>query len=133
MSRQPQAAAPGGFNDLRIEIIIGTLLRTGVVLAAAVVLTGGVLYLIRNGHSTSNYAIFHGEPERLKGLGDIVRGALALDPREIIQLGLLLLIATPVARVIFSAIAFAIERDYLYVVITLIVLGILLYSLLGST
>ena len=132
MSRQPQAAAPGGFNDLRIEIIIGTLLRTGVVLAAAVVLTGGVLYLIRNGHSTSNYAIFHGEPERLKGLGDIVRGALALDPREIIQLGLLLLIATPVARVAFSIGGFLAERDRLYTIVTLLVLAILLGSIFWS-
>ena len=55
-----------------------------------------------------------------------------MSARAIIQLGLLLLIATPVARVLFSAIAFALERDSMYVVITLIVLAILLYSLLGS-
>jgi len=68
----------------------------------------------------------------LKSISDIVHGALGLSGRAIIQLGLLLLIATPVARVLFSAIAFAIERDYMYVLITLVVLGILLYSLLGS-
>jgi uncharacterized membrane protein len=132
MTEQSQTAQPGGFNDQRIEIIIGTLLRTGVVLAAIVVLAGGLLYLTQFGRGTPNFATFHGEPERLKSLSDIVRGAIALDPREIIQFGLLLLIATPVARVIFSAIAFAIERDYMYVVITLIVLGILMYSLFGS-
>ncbi len=49
-----------------------------------------------------------------------------------IQLGLLLLIATPIARVAFSVVGFAIERDRMYVVFTLIVLAILLYSLLGS-
>ncbi len=133
MNVEAKTAAPGGFDDQRIEIIIGTLLRTGVILAAAVVLAGGILYLVQNGHNTTHYTTFHGEPARLKSLSDIFHGAIALDPREIIQLGLLLLIATPVARVLFSVIGFAIERDYLYVIITLIVLGILLYSLLGSS
>jgi uncharacterized membrane protein len=120
------------WNDQRIEIIIGTLLRTGVMLAATVVLIGGVLYLARHGHEVPNYTTFHGEPESLKSVKDIVHGALGGSARAIIQLGLLLLIATPVARVVFSAVAFAVERDYMYVVITLIVLGVLLYSLLAS-
>ncbi len=120
------------WDDQRIEVIIGALLRTGVILAASVVLLGGVLYLMRHGHEVADYATFHGEPENLKSVSQIVRGVLAGSAHAIIQLGLLLLIATPVARVIFSAIAFAIEHDYLYVTITLIVLGILLYSLLAS-
>ena len=120
------------WGDLEIEIIIGALLRTGVILAAAVVLFGAVVYLAHHGLDAVNYRTFHGDPEFLRTLTGIVRGALHLDGRAIIQLGLLLLIATPVARVAFSAVAFAIERDYLYVWITLFVLGILLYSLLGS-
>ncbi len=120
------------WDDQRIEVIIGTLLRTGVILAASVVFFGGVLYLLRHGHEVPNYISFHGEPESLKSVHDIVHGALAGSARAIIQLGLLLLIATPVARVAFSAVAFAIEHDSMYVVITLIVLGILLYSLLAS-
>src|SRR5271167_4920552 len=120
------------WDDLEIEAIIGTLLRTGVILAAAVVLFGAVVYLAHHGLDAVNYRTFHGDPEFLRTLTGIVRGALHLDGRAIIQLGLLLLIATPVARVAFSAVAFAIERDYLYVWITLFVLGILLYSLLGS-
>nr|MBN2278700.1 DUF1634 domain-containing protein [candidate division Zixibacteria bacterium] len=47
----------------------------------------------------------------------------------IIQLGLLFLIATPIARVFFSVFAFFRKRDYLYTLITLIVLIILLFSL----
>ena len=119
------------WDDLEIEIIIGTLLRTGVILAAAVVLLGAVVYLARYGLDTVNYSTFHGDPEFLRTLTGIVRGALHLDGRAIIQFGLLLLIATPVARVAFSAVAFAIERDYLYVWITLFVLAVLLYSLFG--
>ena len=120
------------WDDQRIEIIIGTLLRTGVILAASVVLIGGVLYLKRHGHEVANYTTFHGEPEDLKSAEQIMRGVLGGSARAIIQLGLLLLIATPVARVLFSAIAFAFEHDYMYVVITLIVLAILLFSLFGS-
>ena len=119
-------------NDQRIETLIGTLLRIGVILSAAVVFVGAMVYLAHHSHDVPSYAAFHGEPERLKSVREILQGAMALRPGAIIQLGLLLLIATPIARVVFSAVAFAIERDYLYVVITLVVLGILMYSLLGS-
>jgi uncharacterized membrane protein len=122
-----------GWNDQRIEAIIGGLLRTGVVLAAAVVLLGAVVYLAHHGGEVPNYTVFHGEPENLTSMSAIVRGALAMSGAAIIQLGLLLLIATPVARVLFSAIAFAIEDDYLYVFVTLVVLAILLYSLFGAS
>ena len=119
-------------DDQRIEIVIGTLLRTGVILAAAVVAFGAVIFLSRHGHEIPHYGKFHGEPERLKTVSAIVRGAFSMSGSAIIQLGLLLLVATPVARVAFSVFAFAAERDYMYVVITLIVLGILLYSLIGT-
>jgi uncharacterized membrane protein len=52
--------------------------------------------------------------------------------RGLIQLGLLFLIATPIARVCLSVVGFSIERDRLYIVCTLIVLAILLYSFVGS-
>jgi len=118
------------WNDQRIESVIGILLRTGVFLAASVVTIGAVVYLARHGHEVINYTAFHGEPRDLEGLGAIVYGALRGSGRSIIQFGLLLLIATPVVRVAFSAVGFAIERDYLYVATTLFVLAILLYSLL---
>jgi len=125
--------AAGSWNDQRIEVIIGTLLRTGVILAAAVILFGGVLYLTRHGREVPSYNAFHGEPESLKNPVEVFHGVLGMSARAIIQLGLLLLIATPVARVAFSAAAFGIERDWMYVVITLIVLVILLYSLFASS
>ena len=121
------------WNDQRIEVIIGALLRTGVILAAAVVLFGAAVYLARHGREVPNYAVFHGQSANLKNVTDIVHGVLGMSGQAIIQLGLLLLIATPVARVLFSAIAFALERDYIYVFITLIVFGILLYSLFGAS
>ena len=119
-------------DDHRIELMLGNLLRIGVLLAASVVLLGAVIYLGRHGHEPANFSVFRGEAAALRSLPAITLGAMRLHGKSIIQLGLLLLIATPVARVIFSAVGFAMERDYLYVVLTLIVLAVLLYSLFGS-
>jgi len=119
------------WTDRRVEDIIGTLLRTGVVVAALVTLAGGIVYLIRNGHSPANYRVFRGEPTDLRHIRGILRETRAFHGRGIIQLGLVLLIATPVARVAFSIFGFAAEKDRLYVAFTTIVLAILLYSLLG--
>jgi uncharacterized membrane protein len=116
-------------QDKRIDEIIGALLRTGVMLAAAVVLAGGIFYLSSYGATAEHYGVFHGEPSDLRGVSAIVQDAVALHSRGIIQLGLLLLIATPVARVIFTVFAFLYEGDWTYVAITLIVLMLLLYSL----
>jgi uncharacterized membrane protein len=117
-------------EDQQVEVIIGILLRVGVMSAAAVVLLGGVLYLARHGGApVPDYKDFHGVSAGVQGIRAVVSGSLALHDRAIIQLGLLLLIATPVVRVIFAAFAFALERDALYVVFTLIVLAVLLFSL----
>ena len=102
--------------------------------AGAVVLFGAVVYLIRNGAAPlPNYKSFHGETVQLSTVGGILAGCREFRGRAIIQLGVLLLIATPVARVVFSALAFAFEKDKLYVGITLFVLAILLFSLIGSS
>jgi uncharacterized membrane protein len=117
------------WTDQYVEELIGNLLQTGVIVASAVVILGGGVYLFHHGLSAPQYHVFMGEPTDLRTLSGIVRDVLALRGRGIIQLGLLLLIATPIARVAFSVVAFALERDRLYVVVTLIVLAILLYSL----
>ncbi len=116
----------------RAEQVIGTLLRTGVLVAGVVVVAAGGLYLVRHGGSRPDLHAFHGEPQDLRSVGGILGDARALRARGLIQLGLLLLIATPVARVALSVVVFALERDRFYVVVTLIVLGLLLYSLLAS-
>jgi uncharacterized membrane protein len=118
--------------DQRIENIIAQLLRAGVLLAATVVIAGAVFYLATHGREHVSYRHFQGEPEALRTIQGILRSAFSGSPLGIMQLGLLLLIATPVARVAFSAVAFAKEHDFMYVGFTLIVLTVLLYSLLGS-
>jgi len=121
------------WTDQKIENILGNLLRAGVGLSAFVVFCGAVVFLTHHGHSTADYRVFRGEPSDLRSVPGIVRDALKMEGRGIIQLGLLLLIATPVARVIFSIWGFAAEHDRMYVVFTVIVLAILLFSLIGST
>jgi uncharacterized membrane protein len=76
--------------------------------------------------------MFYGEPTDLRYASDVLRDALGGHSRGLIQLGLLLLIATPVARVVLSIIEFARERDWLYVTTTLMVLATLIYSLASS-
>jgi uncharacterized membrane protein len=121
------------WTDQTIETVVGNLLRVGVSLAATVVAIGGAIYLARHWAEPASYRVFHGEPPEFSSVIGIVHQALGRSGRGIIQFGLLLLIATPVARVGFSAWAFAEERDRMYVGFTLIVLAVLLYSLLGSS
>ncbi len=118
-------------NEEQVDRIIGVLLRTGVITAASVVFGGGVWYLARFGMSIPDYKTFHGEPQELRSVGGVWKGVLGLQPRSVIQFGLLLLIATPIARVAFSVIAFAVERDRLYLALTLVVLTVLVWSLSG--
>jgi uncharacterized membrane protein len=126
------AGHSGQWSDQRTELLIGVLLKAGVLLAAAVVVLGGIVFLGHHGTSIPSYHVFQGEPTDLRTLSGIFHDALAFEGRGIIQLGLLILIATPVARVVFSIAAFALERDYVYVVVTILVLTILVFSLAGG-
>ena len=118
-------------TDKRIDEIMGLLLRGGVILAAAIVFVGGVIYLSRHAIPATDYHVFTGEPSSFTTIHGIVVSALSHSGRGLIQLGLLVLIATPIARVIFSVFAFVYERDWKYVIFTLVVLTLLLYSLFG--
>jgi uncharacterized membrane protein len=120
------------WTDERVEQIIGNLLRTGVLLAAAIVVAGAAFYLVRHGGEIPHYRVFQGEPTDLRTISGIASDALSFRGRGIIQLGLLLLIATPVARVVFSVVAFALQRDRLYLAVTFLVLAVLLFSLAGG-
>ena len=119
-------------NDDRVEALIAHLLRAGVLIAALVVIGGAVPYLAVHPRAHVTYRTFHGEPDNLKSVHGIIGTALSGDARGIMQFGLLLLIATPIARVMFSAVAFGTEGDRMYVGFTLLVLTVLLYSLFGS-
>ncbi|MFV0470172.1 MAG: DUF1634 domain-containing protein [Dysgonomonas sp.] len=126
------------FWDARdVELYIGKLLRYGVMLSCIITLIGGVLYFYQN-QSTDvkiKYAPIEGKEDfgtalELREFSSIWEGVLSLNGAAIIQLGVIVLIATPILRVSFSVFAFLIEKDYMYVVITLIVLFIILANML---
>lgn len=122
-----------GQSDERMDRFLGTLLRVGVGVSAAIVLAGGVMYLAHHGAEPRNFRTFRGEPAQLEHPAGIVRSALHGDDRGVIMLGLLALIATPIARVAASIVAFARQRDWLYVALTAFVLAILLYGVIGGS
>jgi uncharacterized membrane protein len=119
-------------SDADIDQIVGNLLRVGVVVSSLVVLVGGGLYLTRHGAELPNYHIFYGEPSELRSFLGILKIASSYSGQGIIQFGLLLLIATPIMRVAFTVVSFLIQRDRVYVGVTVIVLAVLLFSLFGG-
>ena len=115
------------WNDQRVEEIMSYLLRAGVLISALLVLAGGAIFLVRHGAEVPDYETFRGEPEELRTF----RGLLSIDTiahGRLIQLGPVLLILTPIARVAFSLVAFMLERDWIYVAVSAMVLSLLLYS-----
>jgi uncharacterized membrane protein len=126
------ASQSHGLSEKRLDSLIGTLLRGGVILAATVVVAGGAFYLAKYGALKPDYRIFRGEATDLRSVSGIFHDAISWHARGLIQFGLLLLIATPLARVAFCVVAFASERDWLYVTTTLIVFGVLIYSLASA-
>lgn len=115
-----------------IEIVLGNVLRWGTLISAAVIALGGIAYLSSDGGDTPHYEAFHGEPTALQTVWGIVADARARHAQGIIQFGLLLLVATPIMRVVGALVAFALRRDLQYAIVSSLVLAALLYSLLAS-
>ncbi|HZZ77160.1 MAG TPA: DUF1634 domain-containing protein [Gemmataceae bacterium] len=117
--------------EANFEQLLAKLLRAGVLLSAGVVCLGAILYLINAGGADAReHKVFKKEqPADLRTVEAVVTSALRLDGLAVIEVGLFLLVATPVARVAFSVYGFLRERDWVYVAMTLFVLAVLLYSL----
>jgi uncharacterized membrane protein len=116
-------------SDHEVEQLIGRLLQIGVAVAAFVTIIGGVLLLMQHGSTTPAFSEFRGEPAHLTSLGGILGGVRAMRSESIVQLGIVLLIATPVMRVALTLVAFILQRDRVYIAITILVLALLLYGL----
>jgi uncharacterized membrane protein len=114
-----------------MEKVLGNLLRFGVLAAGFVVLLGGAVYLARHGAEIRDLHSFRSEPVDLRSLPGILGDVAGFRGRGIIQLGFVLLIATPVLRVVACCAIFAWQRDRFYVAVALIVLVVLMYSLFG--
>jgi uncharacterized membrane protein len=112
-------------NDEDLERIIGQLLRYGVLISSLVVLAGGIVYLIRHGREIPPFGSFKGEPDKMRDPVPMWKAILHGEGRPLIAFALLLLIATPIARILFSIAGYLLEKDYLYVIITVIVLAVI--------
>jgi uncharacterized membrane protein len=123
-------------QTLRMELFIAQLLRWGVILSfiivaigiGAVVVTGQTGFRQIRLEDVGSIVQYRARPDFPNSLSEVFSGLIAFKPYAIIALGLLVLIAIPVVRVAVSVVAFARERDWLYVAITAFVLGMLLFS-----
>ena len=116
-------------TDLELDASIARMLLVGIVLSAIVVIAGAGLELRSASPVIPDYSHFHATSVSLRTITGVIRSAIQLNADGVIQLGLLLLIATPIARVIFCVVGFARQRDVLYVGVSTAVLAILIYSL----
>ena len=119
------------FKDTDMQLVIGWVLRLGVIISMAVVFFGGVVFIYRHGHTIADYSVFKGVPDFVHPSG-IIHGILTFRGRAIIQAGIILLIATPIMRVLFSLLGFILEKDHLYTGISLLVLLIILASMISG-
>jgi uncharacterized membrane protein len=144
MSEAKPNAIPNRFEPRgRMELMISYALRAGVLLSAAVILGGILLFAVRQDtgyarvlpHHLKDILTFHqasGPGFFPTSLSAVLRGAVAGKPYAIIELGMLLLILTPIVRVALSVFFFLAQRDWLYVGITLFVLAVLTFSLFSG-
>lgn len=108
---------------------MGRMLQIGVTVAAIVVLVGGVLYLKQFTGPMPDYQRFHGAPTAYESVHGILDGLGSLDSQSLIAFGILLLIATPICRVISGVVGFSLLRDRFYAAVSVTVLIILMLSL----
>jgi uncharacterized membrane protein len=119
-------------TDEGIERSVSSILRAGVILSGALVLAGGIYFLVRHGNERLHFQTFIGQPDVDRVPHQILMAAIHLRARSVIQLGALVLIATPIVRVGVSLVDFAFERDWAYVAITAIVFLLLMYGLVSG-
>lgn len=119
-------------TDKDIQSLVGNLLRAGVYISMGIVILGGIIFLYEHGNEKIDYAVFSFSKVSLKTVEDIFANVLTFRGAAVVQFGLLMLIFTPIARVLMAVVSFFLEKDYLYVLIGLIVLTIIMASLSGG-
>ena len=134
-TRATTAGPPMGAHDQRarsVELLISNLLRVGVGLSLLIVAVGTVISFVHH----PDYLTQPPALQRLTTPGaafphtlhDVLIGVRDFRGQAIVMVGLMLLIATPVARVAVSILGFLYEHDRRYVIITAVVLALLLLS-----
>jgi len=117
------------FTDKDLQKIIGAVLKYGVWLVLFIAISGGIIYLINHGQETVHYSTFVEKDQGIfTVIGQIFNGVGNLQGEAVIFLGILLLFFTPFLRLLLSLVSFLLEKDWLYVTISLVVLGIICLS-----
>jgi uncharacterized membrane protein len=118
------------FGEKDFQTIIGNLLRYGVWISLSVAFIGGIVYLMHHGSEIEDYSVFKENDRNIfEVISTVVNGVIDGRGEYLIFFGLILLFLTPVFRVLLSLFSFMLEKDYLYVVITLIVILIIITSI----
>ncbi|WET03141.1 DUF1634 domain-containing protein [Flavobacterium sp. YJ01] len=118
------------FGEKDFQTIIGNLLRYGVWISLSVAFIGGIVYLMNHGSQIEDYSVFKENDRNIfEVIAAIYQGAIQGDGASLIFTGIILLFLTPVLRVLLSLFSFLLEKDYLYVGITLIVILIIIISI----
>ena len=118
------------FGEKDFQTIIGNLLRYGVWISLSVAFIGGIVYLIHNGSQIEDYSVFKENDRNIfEVIAAVYNGAIQGNGESLIFTGIILLFLTPVLRVLLSLFSFLLEKDYLYVAITLIVIAIIIISI----
>lgn len=118
------------FGEKDFQKIVGNLLRYGVWISLSVAFIGGIVYLLHHGNDIENYSVFKENDQNIfEVIAAIYNGLMQGRGESIIFFGIILLFLTPVFRVLLSLFSFLLEKDYLYVVITTIVIGIIIMSI----
>ncbi len=118
------------FGEKDFQTIIGNLLRYGVWISLSVAFIGGIVYLIHNGNQIEDYSVFKENDRNIfEVIAAIYNGAIQGNGESLIFTGIIFLFMTPVLRVLLSLFSFLLEKDYLYVGITLIVILIIIISI----
>jgi uncharacterized membrane protein len=118
------------FGEKDFQKIVGNLLRYGVWISLSVAFIGGIVYLLHHGNDIENYSVFKENDQNIfEVITAVYNGVIQGGGESIIFFGIVLLFLTPVFRVLLSLFSFLLEKDYLYVIITTIVIGIIIMSI----
>ena len=118
------------FGEKDFQTIIGNLLRYGVWISLSVAFIGGIVYLLHHGSDIEDYSVFKENDRNIfEVFANVYNGVIHASGESIIFFGVILLFLTPVFRVLLSLFSFLLEKDYLYVTITAIVIGIIILSI----
>lgn len=128
LGKSPASLAERKATDRSLEIAVSYVLQWGMMLASAIVVCGGAIYLWRHGSEPASFRVFVGEPQVFCSPIGALQAALAGRGRGWIQVGIMVLIATPMVRVTWAWLTFFRKQDWLYWIITSIVLGELILS-----